>query len=184
MRFQSENSVFKFLWRDLSNELHFLRIKQNLKLGKKYVTNSVNIDWLHRSKVFSFRRSWTLYLDSIYLQIIINYVPIILGITYIKVSKLVTFWLKVIYFQLRLKLMSYIPLQYENEVKIGFWTKKALTRPGFSNASGEVWDFALMTSLLFNVTLFCFLPYLSHTVLLPYLFSRCAFWAYICYLLQ
>ncbi|RMX57790.1 hypothetical protein pdam_00006779 [Pocillopora damicornis] len=27
---------------------------------------------------------------------------------------------------------------YENEVKIGFWTKKALTRPGFSNASGEL----------------------------------------------
>lgn len=40
--------------------------------------------------------------------------------------------------QYRLKAMSYFPLQYENEVKIGFWTKKALTRPGFSNASGEV----------------------------------------------
>lgn len=27
---------------------------------------------------------------------------------------------------------------YENEIKIGFWTKKALTRPDFSNASGEL----------------------------------------------
>lgn len=27
---------------------------------------------------------------------------------------------------------------YENEIKIGFWTKKALTRPGFSNANGEL----------------------------------------------
>jgi len=29
-------------------------------------------------------------------------------------------------------------LQYENEMKLGFWTKKALTRPEFSNSSGEV----------------------------------------------
>ena len=39
-------------------------------------------------------------------------------------------------------LKGWFLLQYENEVKIGFWTKKALTRPGFSNASGEVCPFA------------------------------------------